>query len=118
VAIGLVPLVLLPMVILGGVMQPVHKMHQVAQAGCGVMASRWAFEGLLLLESARRPASPTPPAVGPAEAGEPESPDMAERFFPKKDHRGGPGKSAVVLLVMLGVLLTAVHLILKAKDVH
>jgi ABC-type multidrug transport system ATPase subunit len=118
VAIGLVPLVLLPMVMLGGAMLPVHKMPRAGQLACSAMASRWAFEGLLVLECRQRPAAPPSPAAGEAEAEEADSPDMAEVFFPKKDQRRGPGAAAAVLLGMLGVLLTAAHLVLKAKDLH
>jgi hypothetical protein len=67
VAIGLLPLILLPMLILAGVMQPVHKMNSAIQVLAHVMPSRWAFEGLLLLEADERPTwvpltMPTPSA--------------------------------------------------------
>jgi hypothetical protein len=121
-AIGMVPLVLLPMVILGGVMQPLHKMHKVTRVGCALAASRWAFEVLLLLESARRPHAPRPSAIpgAPAPAAEPERemPDMAEAFFPREGHRLRPEVSAAALVVLLTVLVGAVCLVLRGQDTH
>jgi ABC-type multidrug transport system ATPase subunit/ABC-type multidrug transport system permease subunit len=70
VAIALLPLILLPMVILAGVLQPVHKMNSAVQFLAHCMPARWAFESLLILESDERPTwsppeieFPTPPAV-------------------------------------------------------
>lgn len=62
VAIALLPLILLPMVILAGVLQPIHKMNSVTAALAQVMPSRWAFEGLLLLEAEERPTW-SPPVI-------------------------------------------------------
>ena len=62
VAIALLPLVLLPMVILAGILQPVHEMGKSTQWLAQAMPSRWAFEGLLLLEVADRPQW-TPPVL-------------------------------------------------------
>ena len=76
VAIALLPLILLPMIVLAGVLQPVHKMNSAIQMFAQVMPSRWAFEGLLVLEVEDRPTW-TPPAIppqyprGPAAAGSP-----------------------------------------------
>jgi ABC-type multidrug transport system ATPase subunit/pSer/pThr/pTyr-binding forkhead associated (FHA) protein len=63
VAIALLPLVLLPMVILGGILRPVHKMDVITAPMSQVMPSRWGFEGMLLLESKERPLKPDPPAL-------------------------------------------------------
>jgi len=61
-AIAMLPLILIPMVILAGVLQPVYKMNSIARVLANVMPSRWAFEGLLLMEVQDRPMW-TPPAV-------------------------------------------------------
>lgn len=71
VAIALLPLILLPMVILAGVLQPVHKMNSAIQVLSHVMPSRWAFEGLLLMETEDRrtwtpPITPALPTKGNA----------------------------------------------------
>ena len=62
VAIAVLPLILIPMVILAGVLQPVHEMNSAARVLANVMPSRWAFEGLLLMEVEDRPTW-TPPAL-------------------------------------------------------
>jgi hypothetical protein len=160
VAIALLPLILLPMVILAGVLQPLHKMNGLVAGVAQVMPSRWSFEGLLLLEADERPtwtppAPPKippmpPPAVPPAppagsaqatghesratgsasagaastktesreEAAEPKEQDMAERFFPAETDRMGVNASRIALLAMLGLLVAAVHVILRQRDVH
>jgi hypothetical protein len=57
------------------------------------MPSRWAFEGLLLLEGERR----APPDVSDETAG----PDLAEDFFPSNSDRMGPRADAMALGFML-----------------
>jgi hypothetical protein len=57
------------------------------------MPSRWAFEGLLLLEGERR----RPPDVPDEKAG----PDLAEDFFPIASERMGPTADAMALGFML-----------------
>jgi hypothetical protein len=124
VAIALLPLILLPMVILAGVLQPLHKMNLVTEGLASIMPSRWAFEGLLVLEAGHRPTWTPPATIVPA-AVEPErasgdraeQQDMAEPFFPLET-RFGQVSSFVVLCVMLALLVGAVHGILRARDVH
>jgi len=129
VAIAMLPLILLPMVILAGVLQPLHKMNALGTTLAQVMPSRWAFESLLLLEAHQRPTW-TPPAApalppgidqakpeeeGPKEADEQ---DMAERFFPQATDRMGVRAAVLALSTMLVVLAAAIHAILRARDVH
>jgi hypothetical protein len=66
VAIAVVPLILLPMVILAGSLQPVHKMSSGVRALSAAFASRWAFEGLLLREAQSRARSVPAPCASPA----------------------------------------------------
>jgi ABC-type multidrug transport system ATPase subunit len=152
VAIALLPLVLLPMVILAGVLQPVHKMNSALQPLAHGMPSRWAFEGLLLLESNERPAWSPPrmgpgqepvdsrdpqsamaagtPGVGPNQskqtndgapphAVEPNAErDMAEAYFPRETERMGARACVLALTSILILLLAAIHVILRSRDVH
>ncbi len=132
VAIALLPLILLPMVILAGILQPVHEMNAPMQWLAQVMPSRWAFEGLLLLEVEDRPKwtppvlprPPGQPPQAPAAAGKPpaaEQPkeqDMAERYFPQQDERMGTRASGVALVAMLVLLVGAIYMILQSRDVH
>jgi len=112
VAIALLPLALLPMVIFGGGIRPVYKMPSAVRGVCNAMPPRWAFEGILILQSDRqaRMAAPGDPAG--------KQHDMAERFFPEERHRSGPGVAALVLAAMLLFLFGAIHVILRRRDLH
>jgi pSer/pThr/pTyr-binding forkhead associated (FHA) protein len=67
------------------------------------MPSRWAFEGLLLLESERR-ADPTPPD----EAGSDRAGDLAEDYFPADSARMGPKADAMALgFIAIGLAAAA-----------
>jgi ABC-type multidrug transport system permease subunit len=114
VAISLVPLILLPMVILGGILQPPHEMGQPVESLSSVMASRWAFESLLIMESGERPEW-TPPAL----PGQPPatSRDVAEAYFPADD-RLSPAVPVAVLAAMLTVLTAGILQVLRSRDVH
>ena len=130
VAIALLPLILIPMVVLAGVMQPIHKMSPAVQVLAHCMPSRWGFEGLLLLEIEERPTCSPPviqvPAPPPAipEKPEPdedestEEQDMAEKFFPRKTERMGVRPGVMALMAMLVALVVGIHLILRSRDVH
>jgi ABC-type multidrug transport system ATPase subunit len=123
VAIATVPLILLPMVILAGSLQPVYKMSGGVRALSALIASRWAFEGLLLREVESRP--PSVPDVG-LQASAPDStssssrgPDFAEDFFPRDRRRTvWPDRPLVALTLMLGATIIALMGILKSRDVH
>ena len=127
VAIALLPLILLPLVILGGALQPLHKMNAASGTLAQAAPSRWAFESLLLLETDRRPTLSAPVATLPPKAAEdkesaPEEPakvrDMAESLFPEETDRMGVRAGVISLAAMLGLLIVAIHGILRARDVH
>jgi ABC-type multidrug transport system ATPase subunit len=146
VAVACLPILILPMVILGGVLQPVHKMNVLSQGLSFIVPSRWAFESVLVSEAAKQPkfdppAVPVMPQQPPPAAADQtakdtdqsakdtdqtaqtdqekaESIDMAEDFFPHKKHR----HTAAVPLLMLGSLLSclivAILVILRYRDIH
>src|SRR5262245_56356979 len=64
-ATALLPVVLIPMVLLGGAVQPRHKMGEASRALAQAAPTRWAFEGLLLSEAEARPTfrPPAPPGA-------------------------------------------------------
>jgi energy-coupling factor transporter ATP-binding protein EcfA2 len=95
IALALVPLILLPMVILGGMMRPVAEMASPMKALAGLMASRWAFEGALRVESA----------------------DLAQKVFAGTADQTAYAPLAV-LAGMLLVLAISVVIILRARDVR
>lgn len=49
-AVGLVPLLLIPQIILGGVIMPVHELPTAMKTLSMTMVARWGFEGALHLE--------------------------------------------------------------------
>ncbi|HBL32015.1 MAG TPA: hypothetical protein DD490_34770, partial [Acidobacteria bacterium] len=122
-AIALVPLLLLPMVILGGLMQPIDKMPEPIRPLAHAMPSRWAFEGLLLLESDAQPEPPAP--VNPvATEGNPPPPsvptdtrDLAARCFPDAIRSPLPRVAAVCGAVLMA-LVTAIAVQLRLRDIH
>jgi len=121
IAISLVPLVLLPMVILGGMLEPTHDMDDPVRWLAGAMPSRWAFEGVMIVESRDFPKQtiPAPPVPGQTvPAGAANDPkDLAERYFQAKE-RSTLGGVTAVSCAMLAVLIGATAAILKSRDVH
>ena len=148
VAIALLPIVLLPMVILGGVMQPIHKMNSTVGQCANLAPSRWAFEALLTLESderrraPERPKFPTVFAAKPSEnkAGkddaseqkpdekqkvEKDDKDDADNQRPDvaqhyfpKKDRLGYERCMAVLGIMFAGLVVCISTILRMRDVH
>jgi hypothetical protein len=127
VAIGLLPIVLLPMIILGGALRPVNRLPQGVRALCYVIPSRWAFESALLLEAKKQPRYFKDPASGqvpnqprPAATGDEDeaTADFAEDFFPSDNKRYGVPVSVAVLCVLGIVTVVGVHEILRFRDVH
>jgi hypothetical protein len=110
VAIALLPIVLLPMVILGGAIQPAHKMHRFSRLLCQVVPTRWAFEGLVVLEAGHRPLSPAPTDEAKK--------DMAEAYFPKETHRAPAWAPPAILGGMLALGAVGVGGVLRRRDVH
>jgi ABC-type multidrug transport system ATPase subunit/pSer/pThr/pTyr-binding forkhead associated (FHA) protein len=110
-AIALLPLVILPMLILGGALQPLAKMNPALRLTAGALPSRWAFEGLLLTESeARSRRFETSPESS-------REPDLAETPFPSSD-RMGPGASTLALAFMLVGGAGGVLAALRARDAY
>lgn len=123
VAIYLVPLALLPMVVLGGIVQPAPEMDEPAQVMAHLVPSHWAFEGLLVAEASERPRSPLPAVssgVRPPERdpAPPDPPaDAAERHFPAGS-RSSPALVRTVLGGMAALLAIAMAAVLVLRDVR
>ena len=115
VAIAILPLILLPMVILGGVLQPLEKMSAPMRLSANMMPSRWAFESMLLMESNERP-SYSPPALPGVEPSSER--DVAEQFFPENETRTSVSTGVFVLMTMLVITVLANTAILRRRDVH
>jgi len=139
IAIAMLPIILLPMVILGGVMRKVHEMPAPIWVLTQVAPSRWAYEGVFVLESEKQPRRPEL-SFGSSTKSDDSSPDMAEDNFPKKhtpdegdsdenssrskkevkteNHRYGPWWSAFALSTLLLITVVLIHGILRWRDVH
>lgn len=139
VAIALLPIVLLPMVILGGMMKSVHDMNGMMRFASNFTPTRWAYESMALLEAKERPEgkpvlkiedekaynklNPQKESNTDSEADEEASseyyrrPDIAHQSFPETE-RVGTVVSLFVLLGMFAVLVAANLWVLRARDVH
>lgn len=119
VAVGMLPIILIPMIVLGGVMQPLHKMHPTVRLLANVAPSRWGLESVLLLEARSRELGPSA-YMGVANSEEANSsarPDFADNYFPPRNRVGTFG-SNVVLAAMLVVATCGVLAILRSRDIH
>jgi ABC transport system ATP-binding/permease protein len=119
VAVALLPLVILPLLIFGGALQPIHRMHPSLRFACESFPSRWAFEGLVLLEAEKRPLAPEAAgseALQPGVALASAPRDMAEAYFPVESDRMGPRASVIALAGTLVFLVALIAVILRSRD--
>ena len=97
-------LALIPLVLLGGLLRPAGAWDRPARLASSCSPTRWAFEGLLLVESDRRPTRRTPPESGPPA-------DMAEASFPAESDRMGVRACVLAQVAMaLGLIGLAIGL--------
>ena len=87
------------------------RSSSLARMASNAAPSRWAFEGLLLSESGRRPGPE--PADGPGST--PEK-DLAEDYFPAESDRMGPKADAMALGAMLVGLLGSAMFLVKSSE--
>ena len=83
-AIALMPMVLLPIIAMGGVMRPIYLMPKAGQAVSALIPSRWAFEANLLHEAEARqwgPAQSLPDMTCHIEL--PPNPDGSQPAMPQ-----------------------------------
>jgi hypothetical protein len=120
VAIAILPLVLLPMVILAGVLHPLHEMNRGVSMLAQMMPSRWAFEGMLILESEKRPVLSLGGLPGQEDVAVESDgqQDMAEHFFPAETDRMGVVASCLALLLTFGLVVGGVYACLRLRDVR
>ncbi|HEX4960500.1 MAG TPA: ATP-binding cassette domain-containing protein [Thermoanaerobaculia bacterium] len=120
VAISLVPIVILPMVMLGGMLRPVHDMDQPARTLAHLMPSRWAFELAAIVEAETRPTAPLPQLPAPpgqAPSNAETRRDLAESYFPS--HERTQKRTAFGVLAAQAFLFAAGTLaVLRSRDVH
>ena len=83
------------MIAFSGWLWPLSNMARPVQLIAAAMPSRWAFEGLLLLEVDARPGTSIP------DGSRDQEHDLAEEFFPADSARMGPAAGAAALASML-----------------
>jgi ABC-type multidrug transport system ATPase subunit len=64
-ATAILPVLLMPMIVLGGVLVPLADLPRVTQPLAVAMPSRWAFEGMVVPEAVARPRFRLPHAAAP-----------------------------------------------------
>jgi ABC-type multidrug transport system permease subunit len=117
VAISLVPIVILPMVMLGGMLRPVHQMDQPARTLAHLMPSRWAFELAVSAEAEHRPPAPSPSPLPPGAASPGAPPDLADFYFPKAQ-RSRRAMPFAVLAAHSFLLMAGTLAVLRSRDIH
>lgn len=137
-AIAFLPVVLLPFILLGGGIKPVHEMPKAAQWIASVTPTRWAYEANLLEEAGSRHSSfkseleeqllscrntaaqcqariPGRGAAPPAPADVKTETDVAEAAFPLDSGRSTFSQSLQVLGIFLGTLVILILATLSLK---
>ncbi len=105
-ASAILPVIVLLMWLFGGQWRPVHRMPAVAGAVSSFLPSRWAFEGLVLLETDQRQVAP-----GAGDSDPVIDHDLAEDYFPAETDRMGVRADVMALGAMLIGLTAAVAFI-------
>jgi hypothetical protein len=100
------------MIALSGWILPMPEMSPILRPAAAVMPSRWAFEGLLLLEAEGR-AVP----ANLSDSTPDRNHDLAEGFFPLESERMGLRADAMALVFMLtGLTAGAAFIELGSKS--
>ena len=103
---AILPVIVLLMCLFGGLWRPVHPMSPVAGAVSSFLPSRWAFEGLALLEADQRQVTASAGGSVPV-----IDHDLAEDYFPAESDRMGVRADVMALGAMFIGLTAAVAFI-------
>ena len=109
-AAALLPIVILPLVILGGSLVPISELSPPAKKLTNMMPSRWAFEGIFISESDSQPLLVMPDKIHPTHT---ITTDMAEPWFPISEFRAIRAGPLFVLFALWTLGLNALALITK-----
>lgn len=107
-AAAALPLILLPMVVLGGSLLPLPELPPAAAWCADLMPSRWGFEGLVCNEAAARPPFRW--------ADDAASHDMASPWFPRSGWRSRFTVPPIMLLGLTCLGVYSAYAILSAGD--
>jgi len=114
-AASLLPLVVLPMVILGGILLPLPELPRATTYLADAIPSRWAFEGLFVPEADARMTLERPD-------GDEDQPDrtrvedLAEAWFPRREWRSRRGTPDWILAGMWVIGVVALDLLVRDGD--
>jgi len=108
---AILPVVVVLLWLFGGLWRPVHPMSAVTGAVSSFLPSRWAFEGLLLLEADQRQVATS------ADGSEPVvDRDLAEDYFPAQSDRMGVKADAMALgAIFIGLAAATVFISASSK---
>ena len=84
-ASGILPMLLLPMIVLGGILVPLSDLPAITQPLAAAMPSRWAFEGLVVPEADLRPRIRLGGAAQKSAAPQGIAPQSAEEQLPSAE---------------------------------
>jgi ABC-type multidrug transport system ATPase subunit/pSer/pThr/pTyr-binding forkhead associated (FHA) protein/ABC-type multidrug transport system permease subunit len=112
-AAAALPLVVLPLVILGGSLLPLDELPSPATFLADMMPSRWAFEGLVVNEAIARHECEVPDLERPEEF---RLVDMAETWFPIDGWRSGRATPVIMLAALSTLGVYAAYGILTANE--
>ena len=101
-ATAILPVLLMPMIVLGGVLVPLADLPQVTRPLAAAMPSRWAFEGMVVPEAAARPRMRLPGAAGLPPASTPASAPTAAPAAAAPDVSTGAARSRVPIVLASG----------------
>lgn len=116
-SIAMLPIVLLPMVIFGGALAPLHRLPVPVRALTQTMPSRWGFEAMLLIESeSRTPFAHVRRDHESATGLMAATGDWAEDVFPQATCRFGRKTAYLALVATLAMFIVAIERALRAHD--
>lgn len=114
-ALALLPLCLIPLVILSGAVFPIFKMTEHMRLLTHVIPTRWAYEGLVVLEADTMKKNQSDERPFPRQVDNlNHAPDIATKHFPK-EHRHCPTQSFFGLLVVNAILYALLCVVLSRR---
>ncbi|MBL8217316.1 MAG: FHA domain-containing protein [Bryobacterales bacterium] len=116
-AIALLPIILLPVILFGGGLRPLHESSEGVRLIASLMPTRWAFEANLVEDACARTAKFQPPAVTPTPTVPVSNCPVADTHFPDSpDPRAGWARCVTYLVAEASFFLLLAGLILRVRD--
>jgi ABC-type multidrug transport system ATPase subunit/pSer/pThr/pTyr-binding forkhead associated (FHA) protein len=99
-ATAILPVLLMPMIVLGGVLVPLSDLPKITQPLAAAMPSRWAFEGMVVPEAIARPRIKLPHAPAPQPQPPAPAPSVPDASAPPA--ATGSSRSRVPIVLTSG----------------